>query len=374
MYVLKKTKTASFVGLFAAIVSANLHAEMQSLSDNDLSEVDGQGIGLVMEDFVFSHGHVEGADSDQVFRITGVTNEEGQPVVINVNQLYIARAGSDFGSNLEGVNLGRLNNPYKIDLLDGNDIGLAGKSVLEFSAPSKVDIASGYDCLDASAGIGSGECSSRPAGTTWDNGGVQEVWENGERPDMGLELQINDGANSANLNFNVQSAVFDGSYLRLWGDDEGNRLAAEFRLNFYTPELRISTCGQGSDQDCSSNIKMKDFRMELALGHTFQPLYIGVNSDTGDVNPSLNGGLTLEIAAITHEYLDNIDLTTGYSDGTPQGDAAYAFFQDYYENPDYRSDIVIGDLEVGGVSLGEQRIEGVLIQYMDVNFRDIGSN
>ncbi|WP_197473981.1 hypothetical protein, partial [Oleiphilus sp. HI0066] len=52
-----------------------VHSELAALSDNDLSEVDGAGIGFVMEDFAFSHGN----DSSQgnVFRITGITDSDG---------------------------------------------------------------------------------------------------------------------------------------------------------------------------------------------------------------------------------------------------------------------------------------------------------
>ena len=327
-------------------------AELTSLSDNDLSEVDGAGIGLVMDDFVFSHGH--DVANDKTFRITGLTSTVGETVTVNVNQLYIARSGSLYGSDLKGVNLGRLNNPYEIDLIDGDDIGLAGEAVLQLSAPTKVDAALGYDCLSKTATLGSGECSSRPSTL---------AWENGERPDMGLELEINVGANvPKNLNFNVESAVFDGSYVRLWGDGASSKMAAEFRLNFYTPQLEISTCSQ-ANQGCTSSIKMQDFELELALGHTFQPLYIGADNVTG--------GMTIEIAKITHQYLSDIDLTTGLSNGTSTGDEAFTFFSDYYSNPEYRSNIIIGDLDIGGTSLGSSKIEGILIQHLDVKFRDL---
>ena len=327
-------------------------AEMTSLSDNDLSEVDGAGVGLVMDDFIFSHGH--NPSEDKVFKITGIKSLTGDDVVINVNQLYIARSGSNYGANLEGVNLGRLTNPYEIDLIDGDDIGLSGEAVLQLSAPTKVDSSEGYDCLDVNAAQGSGTCSSRPSSASW---------ENGERPDMGLELELNVGTEAPkNLNFNVKSAVFDGSYLRLWGDEDQNKMAAEFRLNFYTPELEISTCSQ-SNEGCSSAIKIQDFQLELALGNTFQPLYIGVDN--------VSGGLTLEIAKITHEYIGNIDLTSGVSDGSTEGNQAYAFFEDFYTNDAYRSNIQIGNLDIGGTSLGSSKIEGVLIQYLDVKFRDL---
>jgi hypothetical protein len=106
---------------------------------------------------------------------------------------------------------------------------------------------------------------------------------------------------------------------------------------------------------------MQDFQLELALGTTFQPLYIGADNVTG--------GLTLEISKITHEYIDN--LSAGASDGTANGDAAEAFFTDYYTNDEYRSNIVIGNIDVGGTNLGSAKMEGMLIQYLDVKFRDL---
>jgi hypothetical protein len=346
------TKCTFFILAAFSCLSFKVFAELTSLSDNDLSEVDGAGVGLVMDDFIFSHGN--NPSEDKVFRIKGIKSLDNQDVVINVNQLYIARSGSNYGANLEGVNLGRLTNPYEIDLINGDDIGLSGEAVLQLSAPTKVDQAIGYDCLDAGAVEGSGTCSSRPS---------SESWVNGERPDMGLELEINVGSEAPkNLNFNVQSAVFDGSYLRLWGDETENKMAAEFRLNFYTPQLEISTCSQ-ANQGCNSSIKMQDFQLELALGNTFQPLYIGVDN--------VSGGLTLEIAKITHEYINNIDLVSGVSDGSAQGDQAVAFFDDFYTNEAYRSNFSVGNLDIGGVSLGSSKVEGMLIQYLDVKFRDL---
>jgi len=331
-------------------------AEMTSLSDNDLSEVDGAGIGFVMDDFVFSHGN--DAANGKIFKISGLNDSDGNAVSINVNQLYIARSGSDYGSILDPVNLGRLSNPFEIDLLDGNDldVGVTDKAVLQLAAPTKVDVeGTGYSCTDPTKGVNSGDCSSRPSSLEW---------ENGERPDMGLELEITTNSGGPkNLNFNVKSAVFDGSYLRLWGDDN-LKMAAEFRLNFYTPELEISTCAQ-TNQACGSSVKMQDFQLELALGTTFQPLYFSADN----TSPEFKGGLTLEISKITHEFINS--LNAGVSDGTPGGIAAEAFFTDYYENENYRSNIMIGKLDIGGTDLGSAKIEGMLIQYLDVKFRDL---
>lgn len=336
--------------LLFAMAPACVFAELSALSDNDLSEVDGAGVGFVMEDFVFSHGN--NLADNKVFRITGVKDSSGNDVTINVDQMFIARSGSNYGSTLDPVNLGRLNNPYEIDLLDGNTIGLAGETVLEIAAPKMVDASVGFDCLDPSAVAGSGTCSSRPSSV---------AFENGERPDFGMELEVSVvGQTTTNLNVHMTSAVFDGSYLRLWGDDD--RMAAEFRLNFYTPELEVSTCAQ-LNQGCGSSIKMRDFQMELALGNTFQPLYLGVDNVTG--------GMTIQIEQIAHEYLGNIDVASGQSDGTSEGNAAYAFYDDFYSNPEYRSNIYVGDMEIGGTSLGSAKVEGMLIQYLDVKLRDL---
>lgn len=337
--------------LLVLIPVSMVSAELTSLSDNDLSEVDGAGIGMVLEDFVFSHGH--NAAENKVFRITGLTSTSGEAVTVNVNQLYIARS-SDYGTTLNSVNLGRLDNPYEIDLIDGSTINLDGEAVLQVAAPTKVAPGTGYSCVDPTLGLNSGDCSSRPS---------SGAWVNGERPDIGLETQVLVGAATPrNLNIHASSAVFDDSYLRLWGDEGTNRMAAEFRLNFYTPELEISTCSQ-VNQACGSSVKMRDFELELALGNTFQPLYFGADSITG--------GLTIEIAKITHDYINNIDLITGLSDGSPNGNAAFAFFQDFYANPVYRSNIVVGELDIGGTNLGSAKVEGLLIQYLDIKFRDL---
>src|SRR5690554_7261793 len=95
-----------------------------------------------------------------------------------------------------------------------------------------VDAAQGYDCLGGSAAVGSGTCSSRPATQDWQ----------GERADMGMQMNVAVGDDrSANLNLHARSAVIDGSYLRLWGDDERRQMAGDFRLNIYSPRSEEHT-------------------------------------------------------------------------------------------------------------------------------------
>ncbi|WP_250656518.1 hypothetical protein [Alkalimarinus coralli] len=393
----------------ALVVCGAANAELASLSDDELSDVDGAGIGLVFEDFVFDARTDAGAG--QSFKITGIKNTAGdQDVEITVSQLYIANSGSNYGENLTGVNLGRLVNPYEIELIDGDDIGIEDKAVLQFSAPKKYEAtttvnldrdldgsldteidssgatvlkqyaanAEGYDCVLAGATMGSGTCGSRPTGI---DAASSEVIL-GERPDIGLKLQVQVGSNqSDNLSIHAKSAVFDGSYLRLWGDDNKKQLVGEFRLNFYTPELSINAC-DASGQNCGNTIYMKNFELELALGNTFQPMSIGVTEALdGTIQP---GNFVFEIASITEYasqkgYMANLP-TNGKREscGNDSCRAAWDFFNDYYTKPDFKSNLNIGamhigDISAGGQNFGSAKIEGMTIQYLKISSHDLAN-
>jgi len=71
-------------------------AELEKLNDGELSEIDGAGIGLILEDFIFSHGtdapDVNGEQA-RIFRIAGIQSTDGREVDITVNHLYIAGSG-----------------------------------------------------------------------------------------------------------------------------------------------------------------------------------------------------------------------------------------------------------------------------------------
>lgn len=325
-------------------------AELESLSETELSEVDGAGIGLVLEDFKFAHG--TDVENGQIFKIGGLKSSDGRNVEIVVNKLYISGSGSNYGQSLGSVNLGRLINPFKIDVLDGNDIGVSNKAVLEFSAPALIDPSVGYDCMSASAGAGSGACSSRPASVDLPNG---------ERPDIGLQMNVVVGEDrSANINIHAQSAVIDGSYLRLWGDNDRRQMVGQFKLNFYTPELSINACEQDGSA-CGSRILMANFALELALGNELQPMFF-------DVDGNGNGNFVIEIAAIQKPEPGQIgsDGLRASSDG-----GTWDFYADYYSNADYRSNLTIGNLAVGDRDFGSARIEGMLIQHLNIKTRDL---
>lgn len=339
-------KKFAMTGLMLLPVMAS--AEMKSLSETELSEVDGAGIGLVLEDFKFAHG--TDVENGQVFKIGGIKNSQGEDVEIVVNKLYISGAGSNYGQNLSPVNLGRLVNPYSIDVIDGNDIGVPETAAMEFAAPKMVDASVGYDCMSSSASAGSGTCSSRPASAELPQG---------ERPDIGLQLNLKVGSQeSANINIHAQSAVIDGSYLRLWGDNDRHQMVGQFKLNFYTPELSINACDKDTAV-CGSRISMKDFALELALGNALQPMYFDVNG---------SGNFLVEVAAIPKPQAGSVG-----ADGLRASSDAgtWDYYEDYYTNPEYRSNITVGNLSVGDRDFGSSRIQGMLIQHLKIQTKDL---
>ncbi|MEP3562996.1 MAG: hypothetical protein ABJM19_00530 [Marinobacter sp.] len=207
---LKGYRFSRMLCLFIAVVwCLPSFAELKILDDSELSEVDGAGIGLVLDNFLFSHGTDQpdvNGDQARVFRLTGIKSSDGQDVDITVNHLYIAGAGSDYGEQLTPVNLGRLNNPWRIDVVDGDSIGVPATAILELAAPALTSDTEGFDYLSTSAVAGSGQCSSRPATDTW----------RGERADIGIQMNVAVGNDrSPNLNIHARSAVVDGSYIRL---------------------------------------------------------------------------------------------------------------------------------------------------------------
>lgn len=331
--------------LFAATPA---NAELQGLSESELSEVDGAGIGLVLENFKFAHG--TDVENGRIFKIGGLKSTDGRDVEIVVNKLYIAGSGSNYGQTLGPVNLGRLVNPFSIDVVDGNSIGVPDKAVLEFAAPKMVDPSVGFDCMSASAVAGSGTCASRPASVDY---------ANGERPDVGLQMNVAVGDDrSANINIHAKSAVIDGSYLRLWGDNNRRQMVGQFKLNFYTPELSINACEQDGS-NCGSRILMQNFALELALGNQLQPMFFDVDG---------SGNFVVEVAAIRRPQAGEIG-----ADGLRGSSNAerWDFYEDYYTNPDYRSNLSIGNLSVGDRDFGSARVEGMLIQHLQIQTRDL---
>ncbi len=353
------------------------YAELSDLTESELSGVTGEGIGLVYESYQLemlaedlnarddgSSGTLAGGDTGNDFKITGIVDDLGAAVDVSIAQYYFAGTGTNLGTDLDGklVNIGRLNNPITIDLLNGNDLGdgtdgWADKAVLSIAMPTHVDSSIGYDCTALSSNAGSGTCSSRPSNA--DSNGFH-----GERFDMGYRInrQFTNTDNDVNLNFHAVSANMDGSYIRLWGNADGDANQAmnmEIQMNFYANELVFNSCDLDG-ANCGEEVGFKGFFMELALGDAkyYQPMTLEVSN---------TGFLEIRIQALPSPGDSRLPAGTIGSDGLIGTSTAqtWNWFNDYYTNG-RKTNISVAELTVGSSSFGSASLQGLQIQYLEV--------
>ncbi len=303
--------------LLAALLAAPFaHAEMTALDDEQLSDVQGAGIGFVLDSAM-----VDG--NKATIAINGVTNTAtGQNVPITVKELYVAATGSNKGSTLAPVTLGRLNFPFKLNLAKGSvlttqlDDGRVVSTlpdtadVIELAFPSLVSGAGGQPCIAGYAGAGS-NCSSR----------ASEKVDAGIRFDFGVTSTRTDV-----LNLDFSELAMDGSYLRFWGANARSQLVGEMRLNLYAKTFEIMSCGAGSPscvsaaEQAARTVYLTNAYASVALGYgKSQPLLFSVTAD---------GNFTFELPKLT-----------------------LANAADFYANAP-RTSLVIENLNIGGTRPG----------------------
>lgn len=298
-------------------------AELVSLGDDDLGGVDGAGIGLVLEDFVFNAG--ESVNGGGTFEISGLQTSNNEAVTIGISQFYIAGSGSNRGVNVidNPVNIGRLNNPFNLELRDGNDVdvGVTDKAVFEFAAPAIVN-------------------GSRLS----------------ERPDMGIRFDLDiAGTRYQSLQSHIESLSIDGSYIRLWGGN--GHMEGEFALNIYTPRIEFFAC-DATGINCGRAVNFQDVSIELELGQgEYQPVTFEVD-DTGN--------FVFEVGTLEGKC-SSLNGTGGCNSGANTG---YTELAEYY-NTGPKSNTYIGNVIVGGQNFGSTTISNLQIQYLKVTSHDL---
>jgi len=383
------------------LVVSQLSYALQDLSDEEMLEVSGEGVALVYEDYQFNAqgSELAGSSTDLTFKVTGITDSAGSPVDVSLSHVYIAGPGTNLGADLDGkvVNLGRLNNPYTIDMIDGNtlstgspgglDDGWKDKAVLSIAAPTHVDSSVGYHCTDASQKTaGSGTCSSRPDLASG---------YHGERADIGIRLNNDftaDPTKNMNINFHGQSVHFDGSYMRFWGgtadvDSDGSddeTMMMEAQINVYADKLIINSCAFDGT-NCGNNIVYDQFKLELALGDAkyFQPATFDVNADGNFkfmIQPLPGPGDTRVDSSTPGSWNHGTvglygggHLVPGNPSGAPDDQtdpATYNWYLDYYENG-RKTNFSVDNMTVGGENFGSSRITNMQIQYLEVTSHDL---
>ena len=327
--------------LLAALLAAPFaHAEMTALDDEQLSDVQGAGIGFVLDSAM-----VDG--NKATIAINGVTNTAtGQNVPITVKELYVAATGSNKGSTLAPVTLGRLNFPFKLNLAKGSVLTTQlddGRVVS--TLPDTADVIElafgGQPCIAGYAGAGS-NCSSR----------ASEKVDAGIRFDFGVTSTRTDV-----LNLDFSELAMDGSYLRFWGANARSQLVGEMRLNLYAKTFEIMSCGAGSPscvsaaEQAARTVYLTNAYASVALGYgKSQPLLFSVTAD---------GNFTFELPKLT-----------------------LANAADFYANAP-RTSLVIENLNIGGTrpgygqvptggyNMGRNEISGLSFNYLKVTSHNL---
>lgn len=338
-------------------------AELVALEDNELSAVQGAGIGFALEGILFDA-------SQATITINDITNGSGQNVPIAVKEFYLGATGSNKGASLNPVNIGRLSQPFTIGLAKGEDLRSlradgafvqttpSNLSVLEFAFPAMINGAGGQACISGFVGAGS-NCSSRAS----------------ERVDMGVRFDFQVAPNRVDvLNLDVTELVMDGSYLRLWGDSSRAQLVGEARMNIFAKTMDLMSCAAGSAncvsaaEQAARTIYLTNAYANVSLGYgKTQPLLFDVTS---------NGQFVLELPNPVLNPANpsaNVDTRSGV--GKARAD-------DFYANVP-RTNVFIGNLNFGGTrpgagqvpsggyNFGQSEIRGFSINYLKVTSRDL---
>ncbi len=356
-----KTSCKAVFSVFVLCIAVQTQAELVVLDDQELGAVDGEGIGFILEDFAFEAG-TDVANGNKL-DISGIKNKSGQEVVLSVSQFYIAGSGSNRGANVIGnpVNLGRLLYPYNLELVDGDTIGIADKAVFEYSAPQRnTGLLSGTDSMlvlatenrterrfpnqqqstgqrvDRVTGIDTSVLSSRAT----------------ELADFGIRYDLNVADFQAqSLEGHAQGVAIDGSYIRLWG--ENNEMVGNLAFKVFASELTFYACDSAGN-NCGQDVRFQNFVLENELGWgEKQPVTFEVDS---------SGNFTIEVGRLSSACAD-----LNSSGGCSLGSAGYS---DFYNNGP-RADIHIGNVSVGGSDFGSATISNMQIQYLRATSRDL---
>ncbi|GLQ32445.1 hypothetical protein [Litoribrevibacter albus] len=399
------------VALLTSLLFSGLTmAELSPMNDDAMAEVKGSGLGIVLEDYSFHAGsEVDPTNTEALFQITGIKTSDGRDVTIKADNFFIGGKGSaEFVENGDGttsfivnpttVNIGRLNNPLEISQRDGDDLDIRApnKGVLEIAQPDLVAIEGDPvwigTKMDPCLKAGAAECAKFSSREAVDGG------FRGERIDYGLEIDAEfEGTpdSDTSLTYYVKEAVFDGSYIRLWGDetatgsesadDQRNLTLANIRLNMYTPDVFIASCGNDGNK-CGDAVHIKHLAMDLIIGvGEIQPAMLSVTSDGNfqlevEALPApTSAGQPTRISTVLNDQPDSSDWAATEKD----------FYDNYYNDTipgiKTKSSLYIGDptisnptfetaggLKVGDTYLGTSKLEGLQIQYLKFTTHDIG--
>ena len=345
--------------LLAAALPATMAGAMEPLSDAELSDVQGAGLGFVLDKVL-----LDGSGAQIV--INDITDGQGRNVPISVKNLYLGAAGSNKGANLTPVTIGSLDHSFELELAKGEQLRSLRDdgqwvqttpnniTVLSFKFPERL-VAGGNPCIDGYAAAGS-NCSTSASG----------------RADLGVRFDFQVAAGRTEmLALDFQQLVMDGSYLRLWGDpgQNGNgELVGEARINIFAKTLEVMSCAQANCDTAGETAAQRGARTlyitngyaNIALGYgKSQPLRLRSSADGQFVlelqNPTMGATTAAQRQALASDFYANAprtnlvfeNLTVGGTRSSPTA------------------------IPTGGYNFGRNEISGLSFNYLKVSSYDL---
>ena len=98
-------KRYCFAFFTALVFSLQTYAELRSMSEVELSNATGEGLGFALEDFAFS-------TDDAVATVTGFENSNNEEITAEWRQFYIYGEGSQYGTELVTTDIGSYLHPW----------------------------------------------------------------------------------------------------------------------------------------------------------------------------------------------------------------------------------------------------------------------
>jgi hypothetical protein len=259
---------------------------------------------------------------DDSFTISGFKTSSNQDVDISISHLYIGATNSNRGSVIKTVNIGDLDNPFSLDLLDGNQNGVdvANTAVFQLSAPTL------------------GVNGNRTSGSA----------------DLGIRLNLEvNNVKTQYLETHVEGLNIDGSAIKLWGTNNAGSLEAELNINLHADAIEFLVCNDSST--CGDSLKFNNVNLDIQLGdNDYQPVTFDIMSD---------GNFKFEVASLAGKCV----LTSGACRSNAAG---YNDLEEFYDNGP-KSNIGVGSVQFGGRNFGSSTISGLEIQYLKITSHDI---
>lgn len=190
--------------------------------------------------------------------------------------------------------------------------------------------------------------------------------------DFRLQSTDQDGTKeerSDSLDIALNGLFIDGTSFRFWSRDSfdtespGAELNGELRLNMFVENIQLNACGELCVSDgvvdplkyANTTLNLNDVLLSLNLGYgEVQPMKFSATSD---------GNFIFELVAPNAAAV-GIDLQN------TSNEEMQNFYDDYYANAP-KSFFYVGDVNIGGNSVGSSTLDGLRAQYLRVQSRDL---